>query len=98
MSGNNNIMKNTKEKRLETAGVILLNTSFLIELVFFMIDFFNGFITFRKILQLFFMFLFCVSATYSLFKKKSFFDKFFNKDGTIKDEYKEYLEKKQRKN
>jgi hypothetical protein len=82
---------------LETAGVVLLDIFFLMELICFMIDLFNGFITFRKILQLFLMFLFCIYATCSLFKKKSFFDKFFNKDGMIKDEYKEYLKKKQRK-
>jgi hypothetical protein len=66
---------------------------FLIELIFFIIDLFNGFIAFRKILQLFLMFLVCIYATYSLFKKKSFFDKFFNEDGTIKDEYKRPLAK-----
>jgi hypothetical protein len=90
-------MSDDNLKRLEIVSVVLSNTVFLIKLICFMIDFFNGFITFRKILQLFLMFLFCTYATYSLVKKKSFFDKFFNEDGTIKDEYKEYLEKKQRK-
>ncbi|MDR1473819.1 MAG: hypothetical protein LBI41_04630 [Lactobacillales bacterium] len=89
-------MKNIK--KIEIVSVAFVDMGFLVSLIFFVIDFFNGFITFRKTLQLFFMFLFCISATYSLvINRKSFFEKFFNEDGTVKKEYKEYLEKRKKK-
>jgi len=86
-------------EKVEVVVVTLVDVSFIIEFILFIRGLFvhSTTVSVWKIFQLFFMFLFCVMATYGLLKKKkSVFEKFFNEDGTVKEEYEKYLKERKK--